>query len=103
MGTCIVHGDFHPSNLFFRNTDGEAVLIDWQCWGAGHPVTEIVYFFFAGLHNDGTKFCKEHVLALLKEYHSEFVRCRTSTGESECYSWQQLILDFASFAIDFLF
>ena len=36
-----MHGDAHPGNVYFRNS--EAGLLDWQAVRRGHPGRELSY------------------------------------------------------------
>jgi len=45
----LLHGDYHSGNMFFVNDPEtkkvtDAIIIDWQCYGIGHPSTEFAYF-----------------------------------------------------------
>jgi aminoglycoside phosphotransferase (APT) family kinase protein len=37
----VMHGDAHPGNVYFRNS--EAGLLDWQAVRRGHPGRELSY------------------------------------------------------------
>lgn len=102
MAACLVHGDFHPGNIFFDKETNEAVLIDWQMWGSGHPLVEVVYYMFLGLHNSTKSYSTEQILRLLSIYHTQFLASFESKHKiKSAYTWAMLRRDFATVALDF--
>eukprot|EP01061_Rhynchopus_euleeides_P009152 TRINITY_DN18296_c0_g2_i1.p1 TRINITY_DN18296_c0_g2~~TRINITY_DN18296_c0_g2_i1.p1 ORF type:complete len:505 (+),score=159.59 TRINITY_DN18296_c0_g2_i1:163-1677(+) len=47
---CMVHGDFHHWNNMFGESDDDVMLIDWQYFGAGRPMYEVLFFLNAGVN-----------------------------------------------------
>jgi aminoglycoside phosphotransferase (APT) family kinase protein len=47
----LIHGDFHPNNLFWRNgPDGrDVVVLDWQVVSSGRPERDLMYFLSSSL------------------------------------------------------
>lgn len=44
--TSIVHGDYRPGNIIFRNDSPElAAVLDWELSTIGHPFADLGYFF----------------------------------------------------------
>jgi aminoglycoside phosphotransferase (APT) family kinase protein len=42
----IVHGDYRPGNIIFRNNSPElAAVLDWELSTIGHPLADLGYFF----------------------------------------------------------
>jgi len=84
-----LHGDFHPGNLLFKTEPSqedteskdikEVVLIDWQCFGYGHPSTEFSYFLCNAIEFDA-----DFDLKIMKMYHEEL----TKTVKPEEYPWE---------------
>jgi hypothetical protein len=83
-----LHGDFHSGNILFKTVPSqedaeskdikEAFLVDWQCFGYGHPSTEFSYFLAnAELEADGD-------LKIMKRYYEEL----TITVKHEEYPWE---------------
>jgi thiamine kinase-like enzyme len=83
-----LHGDFHSGNILFKTEPSqedaqskdikEAVLIDWQCFGYGHPSTEFSYFLA------NVDFDADGDLKLMKTYYEEL----TKTVKPEEYPWE---------------
>lgn len=83
-----LHGDFHCGNVLFITEPSEedpetknikdSVLIDWQCYGRGHPSTEFSYFI-ANVEYD-----PDMDLKLMKIYYEEL----TKTVKPEEYPWE---------------
>jgi len=83
-----LHGDFHSGNILFKtepsqedlesNDIKEAFLVDWQCFGYGHPSTEFSYLL-ASLDFDANR-----DLMLMKMYYEEL----TQTVKPEEYPWE---------------
>eukprot|EP00754_Rhynchopus_humris_P045341 Rhum_TRINITY_DN4807_c0_g1::Rhum_TRINITY_DN4807_c0_g1_i1::g.15801::m.15801 len=46
---CMVHGDFHHWNNLFGEREDDVMLIDWQYFGAGRPMYELVHFMNSGV------------------------------------------------------
>ena len=46
---CMVHGDFHHWNNLFGEREDDVMLIDWQYFGAGRPMYELVHFLNSGV------------------------------------------------------
>jgi thiamine kinase-like enzyme len=84
-----LHGDYHSGNLLFKTEPSqddteskdikEVVLIDWQCFGYGHPSTEFSYFL-----SNGVDFDDDLDLKLMKIYYEEM----TITVMPEEYPWE---------------
>jgi len=84
-----LHGDFHSGNLLFKTEPSpedseskdikEVVLIDWQCFGYGHPSTEFSYFL-----STAVDFEADRDLKLMKIYYEEL----TKTVKPEEYPWE---------------
>jgi len=83
-----LHGDFHCGNILFKTEPSpddseskeikETFLIDWQCFGYGHPSTEFSYFLA------NVDFDAERDLKLMKIYYEEL----TKTVKPEEYPWE---------------
>jgi len=83
-----LHGDFHSGNVLFKTEPSqedpeikdikEAIIIDWQCYGYGHPSTEFSYFLA------NVDFDPEADLKLMKIYYEEL----TKTVRPEDYPWE---------------
>jgi thiamine kinase-like enzyme len=83
-----LHGDFHSGNVLFITEPSEedpetknikdSVLIDWQCYGYGHPSTEFAYFI-ANVDYD-----PDRDLNLMRIYYDEL----TKTVNPEEYPWE---------------
>jgi len=83
-----LHGDFHCGNVLFITEPSEedpetknikdSVVIDWQCYGYGHPSTEFSYFI-ANVDHD-----PDMDLKLMKIYYEEL----TKTVKPEEYPWE---------------
>jgi aminoglycoside phosphotransferase (APT) family kinase protein len=44
--TSIVHGDYRPGNIIFRNDSPDlAAVLDWELSTIGHPLADLGYFF----------------------------------------------------------
>lgn len=84
-----LHGDFHSGNIFFltepSNEDPEIqdvkdiALIDFQCYGYGHPSTEFSYFMA-----NCVEFDPETDLLMMKIYYEELTK-KISPKE---YPWE---------------
>jgi thiamine kinase-like enzyme len=67
----LLHGDYHTGNMFF-DIDPEtkivtdSIIIDWQCYGVGHPSTEFAYFLSNLVEPDPAR---DH--RLMKVYYNE--------------------------------
>lgn len=64
----LIHGDFHPNNITFR--DGSMTLFDWQIVERGSPVMDVVNMMMSGLEAQ-TLLASEH--ALLERYHEVLI------------------------------
>lgn len=70
----LLHGDYHTGNMFFE-TDPEtkkvtdSIIIDWQCYGVGHPSTEFAYFLSNLVEPDPAR---DH--RLMKAYYEELTQ-----------------------------
>jgi len=84
-----LHGDFHSGNILFKTEPSqedaeskdikEAFLVDWQCFGYGHPSTEFSYFL-----SNAIEFDADRDLKLMKIYYEEL----TKTVKPEEYPWE---------------
>jgi thiamine kinase-like enzyme len=83
-----LHGDFHSGNILFKTEPSqedseskdikEIFLVDWQCFGYGHPSTEFSYFLA------NVDFDADRDLKLMKIYYEEL----TKTVKPEEYPWE---------------
>jgi thiamine kinase-like enzyme len=83
-----LHGDFHSGNVLFITEPSEedpetknikdSILIDWQCYGYGHPSTEFSYFI------GNVDYDPDQDLQLMKIYYDEL----TKTINPEVYPWE---------------
>lgn len=62
--TTVVHGDYRADNIFF-DTDGKAVLLDFQLTGLGSPSYDLAYFVTQSLLPD---VAARHERALFDRY-----------------------------------
>lgn len=47
-----IHGDFRQDNFIYRKGDNDAVVMDWQISGKGHPIFDFTYFVCQSLQVD---------------------------------------------------
>ena len=57
-GNTLIHGDFHIKNIMIQNN--EAIIIDMDTLGVGHPIFEIGYSYYSMVEYD--KYCPEKSL-----------------------------------------
>jgi len=83
----LLHGDFHPGNMFFV-TDPEtkkvndAIFIDWQIYGFGNPSTEFAYFLSNNVKPDPARDQR-----LMKIYYDEL----TQKVSPDSYPWEVFV------------
>ena len=67
--TTLLHGDFHPKELFFQEVDGAPRVIasDWQATCLGSPGVDLHRILLAGLSGEQIV---EHQERLLARYHT---------------------------------
>jgi len=70
----LLHGDYHSGNMFFVNDPEtqritDSIIIDWQCYGVGHPSTEFAYFLSNLVEPDPAR---DH--RLMKVYYDELTQ-----------------------------
>jgi len=85
----LLHGDFHSGNIFFLTEPSQEdpeiqdikdiALVDFQCYGYGHPSTEFSYFLL-----NCVDFDPERDVMLMKVYYDEL----TKTIPPEEYPWE---------------
>lgn len=89
---CLVHGDFRPDNMLFREIDGKLTMttVDWQTVGVGLGASDIAYFIGGGMPSDLRRETEDVLLqAYLDQLHEEGV-----TG----YSMNDLQRDYSDHA-----
>lgn len=58
----VMHGDAHPGNVYFRNS--EAGLLDWQALRRGHPGRELSYTLITGMTTAGMGVMQDESIAM---------------------------------------
>jgi Phosphotransferase enzyme family len=61
----VMHGDAHPGNVYFRNS--EAGLLDWQAVRRGHPGRELSYTLITGMTTADRQACERDLLAVYRQ------------------------------------
>ncbi len=62
----LTHGDFRLDNMLFTDTEGRAVILDWQTVSAGHPMVDIAYCVSTSLADPTVRAVNEQTL--LQDY-----------------------------------
>ena len=85
----VMHGDAHPGNTYFRNS--EAGLLDWQAVRRGHPGRELAYTLVTSMTTADRRACERELLddyrrALAGVGGSNWIAttCGTVTGRARC-------------------
>ena len=60
-----MHGDAHPGNVYFRNS--EAGLLDWQAVRRGHPGRELAYTLITSMTTADRQACERDLLAVYRQ------------------------------------
>ncbi len=64
-GTCLVHGDYWPGNLLWRE-DHVAAVLDWEAAVLGDPVSDVAYCF-AEMRYFGLDEAADHFVATYRD------------------------------------
>lgn len=89
----IIHSDCWFSNMLFQYGNGnepeEALLLDFQETGFGHPGYDLAYFF---LSSTTQAFRRDYVSDLLKRYHEKLLE--VIAQDDAYYTWEDLQQDY---------
>ena len=70
-GVTLVHGDFHPGQLFFpTDRGGRFAVFDWQTVSAGNGADDLARIIVTGLNPEQQQACDQRLIEL---YHSLLV------------------------------
>lgn len=69
----LAHGDMRLDNMLFTDTDGRAILLDWQTVSAGNPMGDIAYAISTSLAAPDIRAAEEE--ALVGRYHASLGDC----------------------------
>eukprot|EP01059_Diplonema_ambulator_P001207 TRINITY_DN10955_c0_g1_i3.p1 TRINITY_DN10955_c0_g1~~TRINITY_DN10955_c0_g1_i3.p1 ORF type:complete len:514 (+),score=121.66 TRINITY_DN10955_c0_g1_i3:39-1544(+) len=92
---CMVHGDFHHWNNMYGVDSNDVMVIDWQYFGAGRVVYELIYFFNCGITPTNLDDDEE----LLKAYYDALVS-PDLPGAPPPLTFDDLVSDFRCAIID---
>lgn len=62
----VIHRDFRLDNLLFGQAGERAILLDWQTYSAGHPMSDVAYLIGTSLADPRERASIEH--SLLETY-----------------------------------
>lgn len=111
--TCLVHGDFKTSNIFFpapgHADKRQLTVIDFQWTGlARSGLCDVAYLLCGGVHHDVFTTSEE---ALLRHYHQHFAQCLADRGvdaqaipslEQVCEWYEEELVVYYSTAMPYL-
>ncbi|KAI5634307.1 ecdysteroid kinase domain-containing protein [Phthorimaea operculella] len=105
LGTkVIVHGDFRPDNMMYREKDNEVevIVLDYQTMFAGCPASDLMYFIACG--TDSAFRVKYHE-RLIDHYYEELSAAmqRLGVDPAEAYSREQFDSELKQMMPIFLF
>jgi len=84
---CLVHGDAHQGNSFFR-ADGTRIWLDWQLVRRGQPWRDVSYFMVGALDVEDRR---DNDRALFRHYH-ECLTARVGDGVASIdEAWDQFV------------
>lgn len=101
-----VHGDFHPGNIMWRwtsgNAGGESVLVDWEMVGLGSGPQDLAQYMIS---HSTPEFRSGVENKLLKEYYDELIasvkaRQRNPVDLSETYTFENCKADYIAGGIE---
>lgn len=69
----LAHGDLRLDNILFTDTDGRAVLLDWQTASAANPMGDIAYAISTSLKDPALRAAHEY--DLVAYYHARLGAC----------------------------
>ncbi len=92
---CILHGDYWNNNFMFRyDADGHPNalrMIDFQIVRIGHPLTDLLYFFYTSTLPEMRE---KHMMGLLRLYFLTLKADLELLDAPLDYSWNEFVRDY---------
>lgn len=84
----LVHGDFHPANLLYKEDDGQVLLVDWEAVGLGSGPQELGQFMISHTEPNLRAALEKQAV---EDYYSELTALNPQVAMTLEQCWQEYV------------